>query len=51
MVRKLFGLVSPRGDFRLKATLHGWAGGGLVVMVDSSALVSVFMSLESPSNH
>ena len=31
MGQKLFGLVSPRGDFMLKTTLHGWAGGGLVV--------------------
>ena len=22
-----FGVSSPRGDFRLKTTLHGWAGG------------------------
>ena len=27
---KMFGLVSPRGDFKLKTTLNGW-GGGLVV--------------------
>ena len=32
---KLFGLVSPRGDFKSKTTLHGWAGGGLVVNVDN----------------
>ena len=24
-------MVSPRGDFKLKTTLHGLAGGGLVV--------------------
>ena len=31
MGRKLFGLVSPIGDFKLKTTLHGWVGGGLLV--------------------
>jgi len=30
MGRKLFGLVSPRGDLKLKTTLHGWAGGLVV---------------------
>ena len=34
MGRTLFGLVSPRGDFKLKTTLHGWQ-----LMVDKNILV------------
>ncbi len=40
MVRKLFGLVSPRGDFELKTTLHGW-GGVLQLMVDNQIAPSL----------
>jgi len=35
MVRKLFGLASPRGEFELKTTFHGW-GGVLKLMVDKT---------------
>ena len=36
---KLFGLVSPRRDFKLKTTLHGWTEG---LVVNGWQLVNCF---------